>query len=152
MTFTRAVGERRSPENIHRFATVTSRLLLLLLFRRLPLLRLFMTLSVLLTTALLFAPLRRRRRSHCMVYGVDFRMHRQSWQSTSFESPYHLPWQIELVDWPYWLLLPAILADSFHLFTPTYLSRLSLPGRSTQMDKPVVISIAHRFCSSINGM
>lgn len=137
----------KAPENVHRSAIVTARLLLLLLFRRLPLLRLLMTLSVLLTTALLLAPLRRRSRNSCEVYGdiwLDW-THRGSWQSTIRVSPIHFPWQVELVDRPRRLLLPAISVDSFHLPMPTYLSRLSLPGWSTQIREPAVILIAHRF-------
>lgn len=141
-TLAEAVTELRG--YVHRSATATARLLLLLLFRRLPLLRLLMILSVL--TALLLA--RRRPRSSCEVYGdiwLDW-THRGSWQSTSRESPIHFPWQVELVDRPRRLLLAAISVDSFHLPMPTYLSRLSLPGRSTQIREPAVILIAHRFC------
>lgn len=145
----RMTSRGRAPENVHRFATATAaRLLLLLLFRRLPLLRLLTTLSVLLTTTLLLAPLRCRSRNSCEVYGgnrFDW-THRGSWQSTSRESPIHLPWQVELVDRPRRLSLPAISVDSFHLPMPTCLSKLSLPGCSTQIREPAVILIAHRFC------
>lgn len=138
-----------APENIHRSATAVSRLLLLLRFRRLPLRRLLTTLSALLTAALVTAPLRLRSRNSCEVCG-GIRLdcaHRGSWQSTrSRESLIHLPWQVEFVARPRRLSPPAMSADSFHLPIPTYLSRLSLLGRSTQISEPATILITYRFC------
>lgn len=135
--------------NVHRSTTAaTSCLLLLLLFRRLPLLRLLADLSglpTMTTTSVVSTSL--RPRNSCEIYRGGTCSHRGSWQSTSNrESPIHLPWQVEFVDRRR-LLLPAISVDSFHLPIPTYRSRLSLSGRSTQIREPTMILDAYRFRS-----
>lgn len=138
---------RSRRRNVHRSMTASC-LLLLLLFRR-PLLRLLTDLAglpTMKTTSVAFTSL--RPRNSCEVYRGDTCSHRGSWQSTSNrESPIHLPWQVEFVDRPRRLLLPAISVDSFHLPIPTYRSRLSLPGRSTQIREPTTILDAYRFRS-----
>lgn len=128
---------------------MTASCLLLLLLFRLPLLRLLTDLaglSTMKTTSVTFTSL--RPRNSCEVYRGGTRSHRGSWQFTgNRESPIHLPWQVEFVDRPRRLLLPMISVDSFHLPIPTYRSRLSLPGRSTQIREPTTISDAYRFRS-----
>jgi hypothetical protein len=91
----------------------------------------------------------RTESSCCDVYTWLGCTHRGSRQSIrSRESPIHLPWQAVL-DRSRWSSPSAISADSLHLPIPTYLSRLSLPGRSRQIREPADLHFAYPFLPSL---